>query len=229
MAHLHIVIYSHNNWYIKGGRPWLAKYGHAVGDGTMASISELILANVVTIGAAVGAATWFLKRYLGNRIDLIFTERLKVLDFKVRNAEKYEEKMIEVITEALPNIQGVVYRSRNILRDLIRTRDSGLVEVLINNWDALADYLYKYQLFVPEESFKRIHAYKTVVYQLTLMLGSGTPESVETVNDGTIDHRTLTDKEVQTLRDHLPELNRLYEEIVKDLRNMINSRRVPAT
>src|SRR5262245_37753014 len=111
---------------------------------------QLFFANVLGSGFILGAGIWFLKRYISKRLDALFAEREKVAEAKIRIAETHEARMLEVSEKVLPEIQALVYRSRNVVREIIQTRDSRLVEQLLNYWSQITEGLIRYQLFVPE-------------------------------------------------------------------------------
>jgi hypothetical protein len=178
---------------------------------------QLFLANVLASGLLLGASAWFLKRYVSKRLDAFFAERAKVAEAKIRIAENHESRMLEVSARVLPEIQQIVYRSRNVLREIIETRDSRLVEQLLDYWSRLTEGLIRYQLFVPEETFEKLHQYKRVIQNLSLQLGAackGTVAGPDHVKSPTF----ISEPEVESVREHLRTVEQLYLAIQADLR-----------
>lgn len=190
----------------------------------MDNLYEYLFISLVSSGSVVAVAIWFLKRYLGGKIDHMFVEREKILDHKLTSALKYEEKMIEVIIEVVPRIQEVVYRSRNLMHKLVDTRDRSFFDQLLNNWESLSEYLFQYQLFMPKENFDRVHEYKNLLYRL-LTSEVTTGEASDTYSSAGGENQKLLESQICAIKERLPEIDRLYEEIVSDFRGLLDSRK----
>lgn len=188
----------------------------------MSDLLKCFLTTILAAGVLVGSATWFLKRYLKRYIDNLFAEREKILESKLRHAEKYEEQMFHVSTQVLPEIHEVVHRSRNLVRKIIEFQDSRHVEPLIGYWNQLSDHLFKYQLFVPDETFDLILQYKRLLQNLALVLGASLQhvDEREGLSSSHISTLIISKEDLETLHAQVPAVDKLYREIVSGLRKM---------
>ena len=192
----------------------------------MSDILKCFLAVVVATGVLVGLAAWFLKQYLGRRIDRLFADRERILESKLRRAEKYEEKMLHVSTQVLPEIHEVICRSRDLVREIIKSQDSRRVEPLIGYWNCLGDHLSKYQLFVPDETFDLILQYKRLIQDVALMLGASLQhaDEKEALTAPYTPTLIISKDDLEVLHSQMPMVDKLCSDIVSDLRKIITEK-----
>lgn len=181
---------------------------------------ELLLSQLIGTGVVIGAATWFLKQYIARHLDNIFMRRERILEAKIRLAEKQQEQILGVMNRVLPEIQSLVYQSRNLLRKIYESRDATLFDELFEHWSRLNEYLIKYQLILPEGSFDKIHEFKNRLQSVTLMLGAAVGSWKDQESSfGVIDKNTrVADREIDILKEHFPMIEELYQSILTDLR-----------
>ena len=193
----------------------------------MSNSYQFIVANVLITSTLIGIASWLLKRYIGKKIDSIFIEREKLLDSQLRKSEKFEEQMSDILSKVLPDIQEVVYRSRNLLKEIVITKQSNCVEDLIGHWNCVSNYLFKYQLFIPDNTFEKIHKFKRFLQNFAITLDSNSylnEAGVLQDNNGNI---LIPEHKIEILKQNLPEIDHLYREILHDLRAIIENKRNP--
>jgi hypothetical protein len=189
---------------------------------------EYLFVNIITTGAFIGAATWLLKRYLGRKIDNVFVKREKTLEAKLRVAEKYEKQLLEISMSAIPELQQVVYRSRNILREITSSKKAFFVNDLVDYWIQLTEYLYRYQIFVSEQTFKKLHSYKNVLQASVLILSKhvNEPSADRIVPSHELtscsSNSLIADDEIKRVSEQLIKADNLYNEIILELRQTLS-------
>jgi hypothetical protein len=186
----------------------------------------LFIANVLVSSGLVGAGVWLLKRFLTRRIENIFSEREKLLESRLRVYEKYEDRLLDFRISILPQIQEVVYRSRNLVKEIVRTSDLYTSESLFAQWQTLCDQLYKYQLFVTEDTFKNLHDYKADLQNITLMLVSLKQQKIETNGQISQEPTTVPKKEIAVIKNSIPALETKYNKAIDSLRSEIKYREI---
>jgi hypothetical protein len=182
------------------------------------SLLECFLVALLTAGALVGVAGWLLFRYLRRSVDQVFSERERALEAKLRRAEEYDEQMLVLSRQVLTEIDEVIYRSLNLVREIVQTRDLSHMEALMGYWNQISDHLFKYQLFVPSKTFDLIHRYKMLLQSLALKLGTSVEYTYENDVVSPLDSPvSLSEEEIEALRAELSSLDSLYGEIVANL------------
>lgn len=178
--------------------------------------------NTLSTGVLLGAVTWLGRRYIDRRIESFFRERERIADAQIRIAERYEIQRLDVATEAIPVIQEIIYRSRNLVREIEQTQNADLVEDLARCWTQLGDSLFKYQLFLAEESFESVHRYKGILQNLVLALVATMPS----IDVGGVSPARLSQGAVIVAQRHYPMVDRLYKEILAEFRETLRRRGV---
>ncbi len=184
-----------------------------------------LIPTIITSSIVVGLATWFLKKYFSRRIDNAFHEREKKLESRLRQNEKHRELIFNISSELLPKIQEVVYRSRNLMRETVECKDLRHLDNLIGYWSQLSDNLYKYQLFLPDHTFELLHKYKRTYQNIVMMLNSSLNEGVHEGINGSVDcsNSIIPENDLMVLKDQLPTIDKLYSDILSQLRLIIQS------
>jgi len=184
----------------------------------MFDLLECFLVPMLTAGTLVGLASWFLFRYLRRSVDEVFSDRERVLEAKLRRAEEYDEQMLVLSRQVLIEIDEVIYRSMNLVREIVQSQDSRHVEPLMGYWNQLSDHLFKYQLFVPSKTFDLIHRYKMLLQNLALRLGASVEYTYEDDLTPSLESpMSLSKGDLHALRTQMPVLDKLYGEIVSNL------------
>ena len=188
----------------------------------MSDLLKCLLATIFASGVLVALAIWFLRRSLARHIAKSFAEREKILESKLSRVEQYQKRMSDISAQVLSEIHGVVYRSRNLAHEVIDSQDGRHVESLISYWNQLSDHLFKYELFVPDETFDLIHQYKRLLQDISLTLGASMQRTDEKEEHPSSYATTLiiSREDLEVLHAQMPMLDELYREILSDLREI---------
>ncbi len=174
---------------------------------------KLIFINIMTSTLFVGGLIWFLKYYIGKRIDNLFSEKEKILEARIRIAEKYEEKQVHDVIMVFPKIQETVYRCRLNIREIVKSGNNESLEKLREQWDRLTEQLVVYQLRLPEDVFEILHKYKSLVQNMLFAFQSSYDLG------GTINEKGRT-----AAKEHFDEIETLYDTILDCFRNIMAER-----
>jgi hypothetical protein len=187
----------------------------------MFNLLESFLVALVTAGTLVGLASWLLLRYFRRSVDQAFSERERVLEAKLRRAEEYDEEMLVLSRQVLTEIDEVIYRSLNLVREIAQSQDLGHLEPLMGYWNQLSDHLFKYQLFVPSKTFDLIYKYKMLLQNLALRLGGSMEYTYEDDSGPSlISPMVLSEEDLHALGTQIPAMDELYGEIASNLSNL---------
>jgi len=92
---------------------------------------QTIFTSVITSGIFIAGISWFLKRYFEKRIEFLFQERVKIVETKIKIAEKYEDHLLGVLVNLLPKLQEYLYRCRNQIKEVADKNEQGLLDKAI--------------------------------------------------------------------------------------------------
>ena len=193
----------------------------------MTEFLKEISLNIISAGAITAAAIWFLKKYIDRKLESIFKIEVEKKKLDLTIAAKYKEKMIEATSDVLPEIQQVVYRARNLVRDTIESDDHSLAKEFQAYCYHLTENLYKYQLFLPKSTFDLLHTYKKVMQRMVTLFDEafGTQQEIlahesntASPSSSSLQHDSIL---LNKCKDKFKEMDSLYQQITDDLRNLI--------
>lgn len=203
-----------------------------------------VLLNAAVTSALGGLVLWWLKTWLGRKIDSKFKlleERAKV-ELEIEKTQALS--LLDRRNTIYPEILEVVYRLRNITRDVLAIFPSDVL-----SWDVgagrnrettakirafesalylLTENLYKYRAFVEEDVFDKLHQFKRNLQDASVVV-----DRLTRPKEGQIRHYsgrnpaedaaeiyvTLTSK----LRGLYEDSDKLYQEVTTSIKANINS------
>jgi len=171
------------------------------------------LSSATTILIVVFVFKVLIKRW----VDYEFTKRQKQFNSREDLDHSIKEDILKKNVSIYPEIMEVVYRLRNIARDAAKSES-------IFGWDKpnFSEYcyhltlsLYRYRLFLTEDTFHNLHAFKRQSQDLIILADtSSRPENVERSEKFDVPTKNK-------IAEISKELDRLYEEIVKNLKQSL--------
>lgn len=143
---------------------------------------ETISISVITSATTVVIMTYFLKQLIKRWIQYEFDKKQKIFDSNEDLHKSVQEDILKKNLAIYPEITEVIYRLRNLARDASATED-----VFGWNKPQFAEYcyhltqsLYKYRLFLDEETFKYLHNFKRYSQDIIVLSDiTSRPENIE--------------------------------------------------
>jgi hypothetical protein len=177
-------------------------------------IIKTIFVSALSSATTVVIVVFVFKVLLKRWVDYEFTKRQKLFDNREDLDHSIKEDILKKNVSIYPEIMEVVYRLRNIAREAAKSES-------IFGWDKpnfseycyhLIQSLYRYRLFLTEDTFKNLHTFKRLSQDL-IILGdtSSRPENVERSENFDVTTKN-------TIVEISKELDRLYEDIVRNLK-----------
>ncbi len=174
----------------------------------MTDIFQQIVASLVTTGTVGAVLIWFLKKYVDSKLNLFFELQAQKSKSDLELAAKFRERLLDVSTNAIAEIQQVVYRSRNLLRDAIGSKDAFFASQFRSYCYHLTENLYQYQLYLPKSTFEMVHQYKEVVQDVVLII-----DSTLRLTSSSTESDSTTFKQLAFEGEALDQCKRKYEEV----------------
>jgi hypothetical protein len=204
-----------------------------------------VLLNAAVTSALGGLVLWWLKTWLGRKIDSKFKlleERAKV-ELEIEKTQALS--LLDRRNTIYPEILEVVYRLRNIARDVLAIFPSDVL-----SWDVgvgrsreniakirafesalylLTENLYKYRAFVEEEVFDKLHQLKRNLQDASVVVDRLTrPKEGQSIRhysgrDPAEDAAEIYVTLISKLRVLYEDSDKLYHEITTSIKENLNS------
>lgn len=137
----------------------------------------LVALSATVASSVAGAAAWFARKYIESRIEMVVQQRLDVirhghakeLAILQSSLEFGNEKRSEILNkqlDVLRDLAELVYRGRNLARSLVHLDRKLAPEEFPNLLRSLQESLYKGIIFLDNELFLELHAYKGLLVSL---------------------------------------------------------------
>jgi len=185
-------------------------------------LAKTIIVSLLTSTAVAGFLVFMVKQYVEKRIKLRFDKELERVKTELSMAAARDQEMLRREFDIYPSLSEQVYRARNCARDVYEHFGNwyqSLEEAYVGSVQTLTEQLFRYRLFLEEETFARVHKYKTdlsafyaVFAEAKRKLDGGDAEGAE-----------------KLMRNHLRQLwtavDRQHAEIIELLRNKVKAPR----
>lgn len=185
--------------------------------------AQSILIAVLSSGVTGGAIAFVLKRFVERSIEHKFrmielTKELELTQASGARSVLFEKEML-----VYPEINEVIYRSRNAARACVtqatRTRAA------LRDFQAckihLTENLFKYQIFVPDSEFRALHRFKTEMQEFGVLLDEITRS--QRVEDTPVNPK-LQEVASEQLVKRFATIEELYQSLVPKLKDAIRAK-----
>ena len=131
------------------------------------TLTEVLLASVVSSATVTGLLVLVLKQYLGSQIDWHFRRRELEYESERRNRDQVSEHYLHQRLAIYPEISQLIYRLRKAV-------DDGMQRPHIAEWDdefvtlcgELTDGMFRWEYFLPRPLFAQLHEFKRAVQNM---------------------------------------------------------------
>jgi len=185
--------------------------------------AQSILIAVLSSGVTGGAIAFVLKRFVERSIEHKFRMIELTRESELTQASGARSALFEKELLVYPEINEVIYRSRNAARacatQSTRTRSA------LRDFQAckihLTENLFKYQIFVPDPEFRALHRLKTEMQEFGVLLDEVTRS--QKVEDTPVDPK-LQEVASGQLVERFATIDELYQSLVPKLKEAIQAK-----
>jgi hypothetical protein len=126
----------------------------------MMNLLEILVINFVASGIICSIFAYLLRRNIAHHYD----KKLESFKAELSIAAKVREKLLTKKLDIYPALSALVYKTRNLARDILERKDAGnLFELIENEFYSLENALYQYRLEIEEDDFALLHKYKNLL------------------------------------------------------------------
>lgn len=137
------------------------------------NLSNFII-SVVTSASVSSLIIIIFRSYINKIIEHHFRKNLEEYKSELAIKTDIESSISQRRLEAYPKIVELVYRTHNIVRDLINSKyqkDSSLIAELEGRKKELEDYLFQFRIELErDELFKDVHIYKNNLINFCILM-----------------------------------------------------------
>ncbi len=134
---------------------------------------QVILSSMATSAVVAGLLTFILKTYFKTRIEHVYKIELEKCKAELALHMEQGQAFISRRLEGYPALVALVYRTRNMARDLTRSispRNVSLAAELAVRTEELEELLYKYRIDLERDGcFQDVHRYKNVLLNFNML------------------------------------------------------------
>lgn len=169
-----------------------------------------ILISVLSSSAVSGVIVFAVQTYMKGKINHHFQQEIEKLKSELSIEQNQKKIISDRRNEAYPIIVELVYKTRNMARDIVTIMDfksKSLIEEFSSKTRDLEEVLYKYRIDLERDNcFTEIHGYKNALLNLNMKISDILFFFENNAEDKAMKHKTEMQNDYNTIEKSHQEL-----------------------
>lgn len=181
-----------------------------------------ILISIVTSCITAAIIGLVGKKILERYIDYIMMKRELSEESLLKSKQSASDALFNRGLSVYPEVVEVLYRCKNLARACLNEQSysRAALSEYYRCTVHLSENIYKYRIFFPEETFRRIHRFKGLTQEFYVLLNEVTRSPQ--VDDSPVDPK-IQELAKNQMKETFKGINELYEVIIPEIQNTIKS------